>query len=70
MSNKKIDPEHWVVALSINRDSRTYQVRQVAKYDNWGSMPPEYVVAQAEDEIGAFNDARRTMARLGFTAAE
>ncbi len=67
---KEIDPEHWLVALTLDHAAKTYTVRQVAKYSHWGDTPPFYVVAESQDEIGASNEARRTLDRLGFSPAE
>lgn len=62
--------QHWVVEVLPHYDTRSYLVGTIT-LDNLTSLGvhSKYVSAYAEDEIGAFNEARKVMARLGFSPA-
>lgn len=64
--NDQQDSDKWIVALVLNHAQQTYQTHAIQREANWASKPPHYVLVSAQDEIGAFNEARRVLGRLGF----
>lgn len=63
----KQDKPYWIVSVRINYSDQTYwgaEVREIPPpYDDI-KMP--FVQVQADDEIGAFNEAQKVLRRLGF----
>lgn len=69
MSNKEEQP-YWVVSVSINYSDQTYWGASVIRHpDPMTNVRTPYVQVQAADEIGAFNEAQKTLRRLGFRLA-
>lgn len=67
MVSRKEEQPYWVVTVSINYSDQTYWGAEVVKLpDPMTNIRGPYVQVQAEDEIGAFNVAQKTLQRLGF----
>jgi hypothetical protein len=55
----------WAVLVNLDDTQRTYTVENIFKCGEIDLRYPQIVV-QALDEIGAYNEARRILERLGF----
>lgn len=55
----------WAVLINLDDTQRTYTVENIFKCGEIDLRYPQ-VVVQALDEIGAYNEARRILERLGF----
>lgn len=59
--------DNWVVEVVLNCATQTYTVERVVLNDRTVFDPlDQYVLVKAVDEIGAFNEAAKTLSRLGF----
>lgn len=57
---------YWAVTVSIDYAAKEYRGANVVRVpDGVGPLGP-YVQVQADDEIGAFNEAQKVLQRLGF----
>ena len=56
----------WVVTVSIDYATKEYRGANVVKVPNGVGPLGPYVQVQADDEIGAFNEAQKVLQRLGF----
>lgn len=56
----------WVVTVEIDYAAKEYRGANVVRVpDGVGPLGP-YIQVQADDEIGAFNEAQKVLQRLGF----
>ena len=57
----------WVVTVSIDYATKEYWGANVVKTPGISiAVEKPYVQVQADDEIGAFNEAQKVLQRLGF----
>ena len=57
----------WVVTVSIDYTTKEYRGANVVKTPGiYIAVEKPYVQVQADDEIGAFNEAQKVLQRLGF----
>ena len=56
----------WAVTVEIDYAAKEYRGANVVKVPNGVGPLGPYVQVQAEDEIGAFNEAQKVLQRLGF----
>lgn len=63
----KQDKPHWVVTVDIDYTAKEYRGANIMPLPGpviYAHKP--YIQVQADDEIGAFNEAQYVMQRLGF----
>lgn len=58
--------EEWSIELTVDHADRTYSVRRIDHTKSFPYKPVFSVQVEADDEIGAFNAARRVLSNLGF----
>ncbi len=58
---------YWAVALTINYSNQTYWGMSVDLLPGpTDDLRAPFIQVQADDEIGAFNEAQKILRRLGF----
>ena len=69
MSNK-IEQPYWCMTVTMDYAKQEYSVGRVCAYADTIRMSSTdigpHVIILADDEIGAFNEASKTLHRLGF----
>lgn len=64
----KPKPEYWCVELTMDHPNRLFAVRRIDRDNSFAYNPVFCVRVEALDEIGAYNEARKVLTRLGFRA--
>lgn len=62
----KEEKPYWAVTVEIDYFTKEYRGANVLKVPNGVGPLGPYVQVQADDEIGAFNEAQKVLQRLGF----
>ena len=66
MSNK-IEQPYWIVTVTLDGERFEYWgCNIIALPDPLTDIKPPFLQVQADDEIGAFNEASKVLHRLGF----
>ena len=63
----KQDKPYWIVSVSIDYTTKEYRGANVVTLPSISiAVEKPYIQVQADDEIGAFNEAQKVLQRLGF----
>lgn len=66
----KPEKEYWIIELTMDHADRLYTARRIAREKEFPYTPAFYVIVEAFDEIGAFNEAQKMLTRIGFRAGD